>query len=176
GIEHELELPEPREGNAYESDAERFPHALREAIDALEQGSMARAALGDDVVDHYLNYGRVEQRLFDEAVTCWERERLVERGWSRSAGSRATSRLLGSARGRSSPRSCRRTTSGRSSTRAGGRSSSRRARTGSRRRSTPSTASSSPGAPTSTRRCTGRRPTRRPTASSSSATMRSSRS
>jgi glutamine synthetase len=80
GIEQELELPEPLEGNAYESDAERFPHALREAVDALEHGSMARAALGDDVVDHYLNYGRVEQRLFDEAVTCWERERLFERG------------------------------------------------------------------------------------------------
>jgi glutamine synthetase len=80
GIEQELELPEPLEGNAYESDAERFPHALREAIDALEHGSMARSALGDEVVDHYLNYGRVEQRLFDEAVTCWERERLFERG------------------------------------------------------------------------------------------------
>jgi glutamine synthetase len=80
GIEHELELPPPLEGNAYESDAERFPGALREAIEALEQGTMARGALGDDVVEHYLNYGRVEQRLFDEAVTCWERERLYERG------------------------------------------------------------------------------------------------
>jgi glutamine synthetase len=80
GIEQELELPPPLEGNAYESDAERFPHALREAVDALEHGTMARAALGDEVVDHYLNYGRVEQRLFDEAVTCWERERLFERG------------------------------------------------------------------------------------------------
>jgi len=80
GIEQELELPEPLEGNAYESQAERFPHALREAVDALEHGTMARAALGDEVVDHYLNYGRVEQRLFDEAVTCWERERLFERG------------------------------------------------------------------------------------------------
>jgi glutamine synthetase len=80
GIEHELELPPPLEGNAYESDAERFPGSLREAIEALEGGTMARAALGDDVVDHYLNYGRVEQRLFDQAVTCWERERLYERG------------------------------------------------------------------------------------------------
>jgi glutamine synthetase len=80
GIEHELEPPPALEGNAYESDAERFPGALRDAIDALEHGKMARAALGDAVVDHYLNYGRVEQRLFDEAVTCWERERLYERG------------------------------------------------------------------------------------------------
>jgi glutamine synthetase len=80
GIEHELELAPPLEGNAYESDAERFPSSLREAIAALEEGSTARAAFGDEVVDHYLNYGRVEQRLFDEAVTCWERERLFERG------------------------------------------------------------------------------------------------
>jgi glutamine synthetase len=80
GIEAGLELPPPLEGNAYESDAERFPSTLREAIEALERGTIARAALGDDVVDHYLNYARTEQRLFDEVVTCYERERLFERG------------------------------------------------------------------------------------------------
>jgi glutamine synthetase len=80
GIENELELPPGLEGNAYESDAERFPHSLREAIEALDKGTMARAALGDDVVDHYLNYARTEQRLFDEVVTCYERERMFERG------------------------------------------------------------------------------------------------
>ena len=80
GIEHELELPPPLEGNAYESDAERFPHSLREAIAALEEGTMARATFGEDVVDHYLNYARTEQRLFDEVVTCYERERMFERG------------------------------------------------------------------------------------------------
>src|SRR5919198_1204567 len=80
GIENELELPPALEGNAYESDAERFPHSLREAIDALESGMMARTAFGDDVIDHYLNYARTEQRLFDEVVTCYERERMFERG------------------------------------------------------------------------------------------------
>jgi glutamine synthetase len=80
GIERGLEPAPPLEGNAYESDAERFPSTLREAIAALESGTMARAALGDEVVDHYLNYARTEQRLFDEVVTCWERERLFERG------------------------------------------------------------------------------------------------
>lgn len=53
-------------------------NSSKEAIEALKRGTMARAALGD-VVDHYLNYGRVEQRLFDQAVTCWERGRLYER-------------------------------------------------------------------------------------------------
>jgi glutamine synthetase len=81
GIENELELPPPLEGNAYASeDAERFPSSLREAITALEEGSTARSAFGDDVVDHYLNYARTEQRLFDGVVTDWERERLFERG------------------------------------------------------------------------------------------------
>src|SRR5207302_8302339 len=74
GIEQGLELPAALEGNAYESDAERFPSSLREAIAELEAGSVARAAFGDEVVEHYLNYGRTEQRIFDEVVTCWERE------------------------------------------------------------------------------------------------------
>jgi len=80
GIESSLELGPALEGNAYESGAERFPSTLREAIAALESGTMARAALGDDVVDHYLNYARTEQELFDRVVTNWERERLYERG------------------------------------------------------------------------------------------------
>jgi glutamine synthetase len=80
GIEAGLSAPPPLEGNAYESDAERFPSTLREAIAALEAGTLARTAFGDEVVDHYLNYGRTEQRLFDQVVTCWERERLFERG------------------------------------------------------------------------------------------------
>ena len=80
GIERGLEAPPALEGNAYESDVERFPSTLREAIAELERGTVARAAFGDEVVEHYLNYGRTEQRLFDSAVHCWERERLFERG------------------------------------------------------------------------------------------------
>ncbi len=80
GIENELELPPALEGNAYESDAARFPATLYEAIEALEGGSTVRAAFGDEVVDHYLHYARTEQRLFDEAVTDYERRRMFERG------------------------------------------------------------------------------------------------
>src|SRR3954447_1710212 len=80
GIEQSLELAPALEGNAYESGAERFPSTLREAIAALDGGTMARAAFGDDVVGHYLNYARTEQALFDRVVTNWERERLYERG------------------------------------------------------------------------------------------------
>jgi len=80
GVENGLDPAPALEGNAYESDAERFPSTLREAIQTLEEGTVARAAFGDDVVDHYLNYARTEQRLFDEVVTSYERERLYERG------------------------------------------------------------------------------------------------
>jgi glutamine synthetase len=80
GVEAGLEPPEVFEGNAYESDVARFPSSLREAIVELEGGTIARAAFGDEVVDHYLNYARTEQRLFDQVVTCYERERLFERG------------------------------------------------------------------------------------------------
>ena len=80
GIEHKLELGPALEGNAYTSDAERFPHALREAIARLEQSTVARELLGDEVIDHYLNYARTEQGLFDKTVTGYERERMFERG------------------------------------------------------------------------------------------------
>jgi glutamine synthetase len=80
GIEQKLELGPAFTGNAYESDVKRFPHSLRDAIMALESGHMARKAFGDDVIDHYLNYARTEQALFDKVVTNYERERLYERG------------------------------------------------------------------------------------------------
>jgi glutamine synthetase len=80
GIEEGLEPGEPLVGSAYDADADRFPSSLYEAVDELERSTMAREAFGDEVVDHYLNYGRTEQRLFDEVVTCQERERLYERG------------------------------------------------------------------------------------------------
>src|SRR3954449_8839581 len=80
GIEQKLELAPAFEGNAYESDVERFPHPLREAIARLESSGVARRLLGDDVIDHYLNYARTEQELFDKTVTGYERERMFERG------------------------------------------------------------------------------------------------
>jgi glutamine synthetase len=80
GIENRLEAPPPLEGNAYVSEARRFPSTMRDAILALEHGTMARAALGDEVVDHYLNYARTEQGLYDRYVTDWERKRYFERG------------------------------------------------------------------------------------------------
>jgi glutamine synthetase len=68
-------------GNAYaEGQAEPFPSTLREAVELWEGSEFARAAFGEDLHAHYLNYGRTEQRLFDEVVTDYERRRMFERG------------------------------------------------------------------------------------------------
>jgi glutamine synthetase len=68
-------------GNAYaEAEAEPFPSSLREAVDLWEGSEFARAAFGEAVWKHYLNYGRTEQRLFDQVVTDYERRRMFERG------------------------------------------------------------------------------------------------
>ena len=40
----------------------------------------AKQAFGDGVHKHYLNYGQLEQELFDKVVTDYERARLFERG------------------------------------------------------------------------------------------------
>ena len=80
GVEQGLEPGPALEGNAYLSDAERFPSTLREAIAALASGTVARTAFGDDVVEHYLNYARTEQELYDRVVTDYERRRFFERG------------------------------------------------------------------------------------------------
>jgi glutamine synthetase len=68
-------------GNAYEAaEAEPFPSSLREAVDLWEGSDFARQAFGEAVWKHYLNYGRTEQRLFDQVVTDYERRRMFERG------------------------------------------------------------------------------------------------
>jgi len=81
GIEREIDPGPELVGNAYaEAQAEPFPATLREAVDLWEESEFARAAFGEEVWAHYLHYGRTEQRLFDQAVTDYERRRMFERG------------------------------------------------------------------------------------------------
>jgi glutamine synthetase len=81
GIEHEIEPGPVFEGNGYEaSDRPRVPRALWESVQLLERSTLARSIFGDDVLEHYLNAARVELDAFDRVVTCWERERYLERG------------------------------------------------------------------------------------------------
>ncbi|GAA3369413.1 gamma-glutamylethanolamide synthetase GlnA4 [Streptomyces sannanensis] len=79
GIENELELPEPCPGNAYTADFEHVPTNLREAAELWANSPIAKAAFGNDVVEHYSNMARVELDAFDAAVTDWERFRSFER-------------------------------------------------------------------------------------------------
>ncbi|MGV9800793.1 glutamine synthetase family protein [Mycobacterium sp. NPDC003449] len=79
GIDRELELPEALAGNAYTSGAERLPTTLSEAAGLFEKSEVAREAFGDEVVEHYLNYARVELAAYNAAVTDWERIRGFER-------------------------------------------------------------------------------------------------
>ncbi|MHB8294921.1 MAG: glutamine synthetase family protein [Acidimicrobiales bacterium] len=80
GIDAHLEPPPAFDGNAYASSAPSFPASLAEAIAAWEGSAMARHAFGEDVVAHYLHYARTEQKMFDRVVTCYERDRMFERG------------------------------------------------------------------------------------------------
>ncbi len=79
GIDNELELEPAFEGNAYESDKQRVPDTMYAARDLFAGSEVARSAFGDEVVDHYLNYARIELDAFDSAVTDWERFRGFER-------------------------------------------------------------------------------------------------
>ncbi|WP_018684189.1 glutamine synthetase family protein [Actinokineospora enzanensis] len=79
GIDHELPLEPATTGNAYTADKPRVPATLRDAADRLADSTVAREAFGAEVVEHYRNAARVEQRAFDAAVTDWERVRGFER-------------------------------------------------------------------------------------------------
>ncbi|WP_281254221.1 glutamine synthetase family protein [Mumia flava] len=79
GIDEELELSAPLEGNAYEVKGDHLPTTLRDAADLFATSTVARQAFGDDVVAHYLNNAAVETRAYDAAVTDWERVRGFER-------------------------------------------------------------------------------------------------
>lgn len=79
GIEHELPLPDALAGNAYAAGVDHLPTTLREAAQLFDQSAIARAAFGDDMVEHYLNQARIEVEAYDAAVTDWERVRGFER-------------------------------------------------------------------------------------------------
>ena len=79
GIENELELEPEQVGNAYTSDKPRVPRTLRAAREAFASSPVARAVLGDEVVDHYTNMADVELSAFDAVVTDWELRRSFER-------------------------------------------------------------------------------------------------
>jgi glutamine synthetase len=79
GVENELELEEPFEGNAYESDKPHVARTLEDAREQFAESGVAASAFGPEVVDHYLNRARIEIEASRAAVTDWERFRGFER-------------------------------------------------------------------------------------------------
>ncbi|AVP97505.1 glutamine synthetase [Ahniella affigens] len=80
GIDEQLELPAPFEGDAYYgASLPEVPKTLRAAADALAGSSMLRQALGDEVVEHYHHTAEWEQFEYDRRVTDWELKRGFER-------------------------------------------------------------------------------------------------
>jgi glutamine synthetase len=81
GIENKLELEPEFTGNAYAAERVReVPKTLREAVALFGKSKMLRAALGDEVVDHYVHAGEWEQSEYDRRITDYERIRMFERG------------------------------------------------------------------------------------------------
>jgi glutamine synthetase len=80
GVDAGLSLEPPYAGNAYLArDKPRVPSTLLEARELFTASDVARAAFGDDVVDHYTHAADVELEAFNAAVTDWERFRGFER-------------------------------------------------------------------------------------------------
>src|SRR4029453_15407622 len=68
GLDHGLELGLELTGNAHTSDFPSIPRTLREARQAFAASQIARAAFGDEVVNHYATMADVELEAFDAAV------------------------------------------------------------------------------------------------------------
>jgi glutamine synthetase len=80
GIERKIEPPPMLSGNLYGAkDVPQIPRTLGDAIAAAESSVWVREALGNDVLEHYLFFARVEKRKFENTVTTWERARYFER-------------------------------------------------------------------------------------------------
>jgi glutamine synthetase len=79
GVDRELPLEPPLDGNAYVAEKPHVPTSLRAARELFAASELARGAFGAEVVEHYLNNADVELAAFDAAVTDWERYRGFER-------------------------------------------------------------------------------------------------
>ncbi len=81
GIANETDPGPELMGNAYaQAEGRAVPVDAPRGRRPVGAERVRARAFGDEVWGHYLNYGRTEQRLFDEVVTDYERRRMFERG------------------------------------------------------------------------------------------------
>jgi glutamine synthetase len=81
GVEKKMELEPAFSGNAYDPSKHlrEVPKTLREATALLDGSKFLRAAMGDDVIDHYVHTAEWEQFEFDRRITDLELRRGFER-------------------------------------------------------------------------------------------------
>ena len=79
GVKEGLDCGNEYLGNAYiDPKLARLPSSLAEAAELFSKSKLARAALGDAVVDYYVHHARLEVEAFNNAVTDWEKQRYFE--------------------------------------------------------------------------------------------------
>jgi len=81
GIENELELPPPVEGNAYamqHPETAAVPPTLWDAAQRLKASKAARALFGDAFVEHYAASREWEEREQRKHITDWQLQRYFE--------------------------------------------------------------------------------------------------
>jgi glutamine synthetase len=80
GIRCRTEPPECFVGDMYGArHLPGLPTSLQEANERFRASAFARAAFGDEVVDHYAHFYATEHAAYARAVTDWERRRYFER-------------------------------------------------------------------------------------------------
>ena len=80
GIVNQTEPPERFVGDVYAgADLPHVPRTLRDAVEAFTASEFAKAAFGEEVVEHYAHFFSEELAAYDRAVTDWERRRYFER-------------------------------------------------------------------------------------------------
>lgn len=80
GMDGELDLARPTTGDVYDAaQAGEIPASLPAALDRFRRSDMLRAAMGDEVIDHYCRAAEWEIEEFERAVTDFEIARGFER-------------------------------------------------------------------------------------------------
>lgn len=85
GIKNKLTLCDPVNSNIYKMDEDQLeelkikslPESLKEALEALEQNEVIKAALGEHITTHFIEAKRIEWDEFKINVHPWERERYI---------------------------------------------------------------------------------------------------
>ncbi len=71
GIDRALD-PGPSADTPYEADAPTLPRSLEEALGALRQDAVLRAAIGETFIEYWLHLKEAELARFQAEVTTWE--------------------------------------------------------------------------------------------------------